>query len=71
MLPLDPKPLVAMLEGVIDEVLIDRMNYPNKVKAVYRKAKLDRYLEDDYFHLVGMELKERFEEKGILVTMIF
>jgi hypothetical protein len=71
MLPLDPKPLVAMLEGVIDEVLIDRMNYPNKVKAIYRKAKLDRYLEEDYFHLAGMELKERFEEKGIPVTMIF
>jgi len=71
MLPLDPKPLVAMLEGVIDEVLIDRMNYPNKVKAIYRKAKLDQYLEEDYFRLVGMELKERFEEKGIAVTMIF
>jgi DNA repair photolyase len=71
MLPLDPKPLVAMLEGVIDEVLIDRMNYPNKVKAIYRKAKLDRYLEENYFHVVGAELKERFEKKGIAVTMIF
>jgi DNA repair photolyase len=71
MLPLDPKTLVAMLEGVIDEVLIDRMNYPNKVKAIYRKAKLDQYLEENYFHLVGMELKERFEKKGIPVSMIF
>jgi DNA repair photolyase len=71
MLPLDPKPLVAMLEGVIDEVLIDRMNYPNKVKAIYRKAKLDRYLEENYFHVVGAELKEHFEKKGIAVTMIF
>ena len=71
MLPLDPKRLVAMLDGVIDEVLIDRMNYPNKVKAIYRKARLDRFLEEDYFHLTGMELKERFEEKGIAVSMIF
>jgi DNA repair photolyase len=71
MLPLDPKLLVAMLDGAIDEVLIDRMNYPNKVKAIYRKAGLDRYLEDNYFHLAGMELKERFEEKGIPVSMIF
>jgi hypothetical protein len=47
------------------------MNYPNKVKAIYRKAKLDRYLEEDYFHVVGAELKERFEKKGIAVTMIF
>jgi hypothetical protein len=71
MLPLDPKPLVAMIDGLVDEVLIDRLNYPNKVKAIYRKAKLDKYLEEDYFHLVGMELKEHFEKQGISVSMIF
>jgi DNA repair photolyase len=71
MLPLDPKPLVAMLDGLVDEVLIDRMNYPNKVKAIYRKARLDQYLEEDYFHLAGTELKERFEKKGIPVSVIF
>jgi DNA repair photolyase len=71
MLPLDSRSLVAMLDGLIDEVLIDRMNYSNKVKAIYHKAKLDQYLEEDYFHLVGMELKERFEERGIPVSVIF
>ena len=71
MLPLDPKLLVAMLDGLIDEVLIDRMNYSNKVKAIYRKARLDQYLEEDYFHLVGMELKEHFAKQGIPVSMIF
>jgi DNA repair photolyase len=71
MLPLDPKELLKMLEGLIDEVLIDRMNYPNKVKAIYRRAKLDTYLEEDYFHIVGMELKESFEKLGIPVSMIF
>ena len=71
MLPLDPIPMVTMLEGLVDEVLIDRMNYPTKVKPIYRKAKLDQYLEEDYFHLVGTELKERFERKGIAVTMCF
>jgi hypothetical protein len=71
MLPLDPKLLVKMLDGAIDEVLIDRMNYPNKVKAIYHKARLDPYLEENYFHVVGAELKERFERKGIRVSMIF
>jgi hypothetical protein len=71
MLPLEPKSLVAMLDGLVDEVLIDRMNYPNKVKAIYRKTKLDRFLEEDYFRLVGMELKDRFEGKGVSVSMIF
>jgi DNA repair photolyase len=71
MLPLDPSKLVTMLEGLIDEVLIDRMNYPNKVKAIYRRAKLDKYLEEDYFHFIGMELKEAFEKKGIAVSMCY
>ena len=71
MLPLDPLRLVSMLEGKVDEVLIDRMNYPNKVKAVYRRERLESYLEDDYFHIFGTELKERFEGKGIPATKIF
>jgi len=71
MLPLDPKPLVTMLDGLVDEVLIDRLNYTNKVKSLYRKTKLDQYLEEDYFHYTGMELKERFEKKGIQVSMCY
>jgi len=71
LLPLKPAPLVKMLEGLVDEVLIDRMNYPNKVKGLYRKNGLDNYLTDDYFNVIGMDLKERFEKKGISVTMIF
>jgi len=71
MLPLDPKPLVTMLDGLVGEVLIDKMNYSNKVKSLYRRMKLDQYLEEDYFHYTGMELKERFEEKGVAVTMCY
>lgn len=71
MLPLDPRRLATLLEGKVDEVLIDRMNYPNRMKALYRKAKLDPYLEDDYFQLYGSELKERFEQRGVSVSMFF
>lgn len=71
LLPLKPAPLVKMLEGLVDTVLIDRVNYPNKVKGLYRKNGLDAYLTDDYFNVIGMDLKERFEKKGISVTMIF
>ncbi len=71
MLPLKTAPLVKMLEGRIDEVLIDRMNYPNKVKRLYWNNGLDTCLTDDYFNVVGIDLKDRFEKKGIPVTMIF
>ncbi len=71
MLPLDPKELIKMLDGLTDEVLIDRMNYPNRVKAIYREARLSQYLEEEYFHIFGKELKEGFEKKGVSVSMIF
>lgn len=71
MLPLKPIPLVKMLAGRVDEALIDRMNYPNKVKKLYQKNGLDTYLTDDYFNVIGMDLKEHFEKKGIPVTIIF
>lgn len=71
MLPLDPARAVSMLEGLVDEVLIDRMNYPNKVKALYRTQKLGPYLEEDYFRLFGTELKSRFEGAGIPVSLLF
>jgi DNA repair photolyase len=71
LLPLKAAMLARMLEGVVDEVLIDRMNYPNKVKGLYRKNGLDTYLTDDYFNVTGLDLKERFEKKGIPVSLIF
>jgi DNA repair photolyase len=70
MLPLNPKELLALLEGVIDEALIDRMNYPNKVKALYRRNGLEAFLEEDYFQVTGLELKEEFEKIGVGVSMI-
>jgi DNA repair photolyase len=71
MLPLDPKSLVTMLEGLVGEVLIDRLNYTNKVKSLYRRSRLEKYLGEDYFHYAGMELRERFEKKGVAVAMCY
>jgi DNA repair photolyase len=71
MLPLDPAELAAMLDGLVAEVLIDRMNYPNKVKALYRKQEWGSYLEDNFFRTFGTDLRERLEKKGIAVSMIF
>jgi len=71
MLPLDPSRMASMLEGIVDEVLIDRMNYSNKVAGIYRRAGLERYLEENYFAFFGNDLKERFEKAGIPVTMCF
>ena len=71
MLPLDPAKLVGNLDGRVDEVLIDRMNYPHKARAIYRRHNLNRFLGDDYFRIFGEELKTRFEDTGTPVTLLF
>jgi len=70
MLPLDPKPMVAMLDGLVDEVLIDRMNYPNKVKAIYRQAKLEN-IWGELFSSRRNGIERGFWEKGVAVAMCF
>jgi DNA repair photolyase len=71
MLPLNPEKMVKMLDGIVDEVLIDRLNYSNKVKSLYRKNGYTPYLEDTYFTSTASILKESFERKGVPVSVIF
>ena len=71
MLPMNPETICEMLSGIVDEVLIDRLNYSNKVKGLYRKSGLAQYLEGAYFIQTASILKESFEMKGIPVSVIF
>jgi DNA repair photolyase len=71
MLPLDPGKLLEMITGVVDEVLIDRLNYSNKVKGLYQKSGLAEYLDNTYFIQTASVLRESFEMKGIPVSVIF
>jgi DNA repair photolyase len=71
MLPLDPEKIVDMIAGAANSVLIDRLNYSNKVLSIYRRHGLDDFLSHDYFISSGRELKEKFEKKGIPVTLLF
>jgi DNA repair photolyase len=71
MLPLDPKKIVDMIAGAADSVLIDRLNYSNKVLSIYRRNGLEDFLQHDYFSSTGLELKEKFEKRGIPVSIFF
>jgi DNA repair photolyase len=71
MLPLDPKKIVNMISGAADSVLIDRLNYSNKVLSIYRRHGLEDFLGYDYFSSTGLELKERLEKRGIPVSLLF
>ena len=71
MLPLNPKKIVDMIAGAADSVLIDRLNYSNKVLSIYRRHGLEDFLRYDYFSSTGLELKEKFEKRGIPVNLLF
>ena len=71
MLPMDPRRLAEALDGAVDEVLIDRMNYPGKVKSIYRGAGLGRYLDDEYFADTASLLSEAFSRAGASVAVLF
>lgn len=71
LLPMEPARFVDAIGDAADEVLVDRLNYPNKVVALYRRAGLSRYLEDEYFERCAAALVEGFERKGIPVSVLF
>jgi DNA repair photolyase len=71
MLPLNPGKIVDMIAGAADSVLIDRLNYSNKVLSIYRCHGLEDFLRYGYFSSAGLELKQRFEKKGIPVNLLF
>ncbi len=71
LLPMDAARFVEMVGGAADEVLVDRLNYSDRVKALYRRASLERYLEDGYFERTAEELRRGFEARGLPVSVIF
>ena len=70
LLPMDPARYVEMIGDAAQEVLVDRMNYASKVVAIYRREKLERYLEDAWFDRTAAELRRGFEARGVAVEVV-
>ncbi len=62
--------LVSMLEGKVDSILIDRMNY-HYSDWVYRKYNLEGAMASDFFYRKGKELASAFEKQGIDCEVVF
>ena len=56
MLPMNPENLAKKLHGIVDYVLIDRMNYVWRVRKLYRKLNLEYALSDEFFSKMGNSL---------------
>lgn len=71
LLPGSPERLIGLLEGKVDQVFIDRMNYLPAVIGFYRQHGLEKYAKDSFF----LEQKERLlralESTGISVEVLF
>lgn len=62
-LPQDPIKLAKKLDDFVDEVLIDKMNYSNKIIGLYRYYKFERFLEMEFFCHVVDQLRDYFGNK--------
>ena len=62
--------LAAQLNGKVDNVLIDRMNY-HYADWVYRKYKLEYAMGENFFTQKKMELGNAFTKEGIPCQFLF
>ena len=62
--------LAALLEGRVDYVLVDRMNY-HYGDWVYRKYKLEDTMSDDFFSRKSKDLASALEKLGIEYQVLF
>jgi DNA repair photolyase len=62
-LPGDPQKLGSMLDGKVDRVLMDRMNYVSSIKGIYKNLGLEWAISDEFFdeykHRLTFELRRR------------
>ncbi len=70
-LPLNPGRLTKMLSGIVNHVLIDKLNYGKYVAMLYSRHKLEKYSRPGYAFSTALELKSRFEQSGIDATILF
>lgn len=71
LLPQDPARYVETIGDAAGEVLIDRLNYADRVKALYRRHGLHAALEDGWFEATAAALRRGFEARGVAVRVLF
>lgn len=62
--------LSSLLNGKVDYVLIDKMNYRN-ADWVYRKYGLEEAAKENFFISTGKELKSAFSKQGIECSVLY
>jgi DNA repair photolyase len=71
LLPGDPAALAAALDGKADDVLIDRMNYIDTIKAFYVRHGLEYAMTDRFFDEQTHRLTAEMKRRGMEFEVVF
>ena len=62
--------LINLLVNTVDNIIVDRMNY-NNANFIYKKYGFEEYLSDEYFLLIGQQIKSDCSKLGIDCDIVF
>ncbi len=63
-LPMNPERLYQAIEPHIDRLMVDKLNYPDQVKEIFRRNQWDYALSEAYASRTGAFLMQRWKNKG-------
>jgi DNA repair photolyase len=70
-LPGNPEKLAQNLEGKVDYVYIDRMNYLNSIKGFYKEMGFEREATDSFFHEYKKRLTSELKKRRMKYEVLF
>jgi DNA repair photolyase len=70
-LPGNPEKLAQDLEGKVEYVYIDRMNYLNSIKGFYKESGFERETTDSFFHEYKKRLTSELRKRRMKYEVLF
>lgn len=71
LLPLDPERFAAMIAGLTDDVLVDKLNYSYKVESLIRRSGLSSRMTLQAMKNNAQELSHSLSKHGIRASILF
>lgn len=66
-LPMNPESLAKKIKPYVHRILIDKMNYESKVKWLYKKHQIEKWLDEEFIEEIVLRLKKSFSDKDVNV----
>ncbi len=71
LLPGNPQRLITAVDGKVDRILIDRMNYLPTIASFYHRQGLDTAMTDQFFRNQAKSLARQAAECGLACEILF